>query len=94
MAIAQRFNMACSIIFRLWECVDHMHAMGIINSPELISQGKFQEAVYLSDRVCSRGCQESAIKEETYPAKTGTINGRVKNHGASLDCCINHSCSL
>ena len=35
-------------------------------SPKLILQKKFQEAAYLSNRVHSGGCQESATKEETY----------------------------
>ena len=38
MAIAERFNRACSMIHRLWKCVEHTCAMGIINSPELLSQ--------------------------------------------------------
>ena len=94
MAITKRFNMACSIIYRLWEHAECMHAMAIINSPKLILRGEFQEAAYLSDRVCSRGCQESAAKEEMYPAITGNVDGSVKNHSALLDCCINHLCSL
>ena len=32
----------------------------------LFHGGKFQEAAYLSNRVHSRGCQESATKKETY----------------------------
>ena len=39
MAITKRFNMACSIIYRLWEHAECMHAMAIINSPKLILRG-------------------------------------------------------
>ena len=39
MDIAKRFNVACSMIYRLWECAECTHAMGVINSPELILQG-------------------------------------------------------
>ena len=28
MAVAKRFNMARSMIHRLWKCVEHMHATG------------------------------------------------------------------
>ena len=39
MDIAKGLNMACSMIYRLWdrECTEHMHATGIINSPEPVS---------------------------------------------------------
>ena len=40
MAIAERFNMACSMIHRLWKQVECMHTTGIINSPKLLSQKK------------------------------------------------------
>ena len=40
MAIAERLNMACSMIYRLWECAEHTHAMGVFNSPEIILQKK------------------------------------------------------
>ena len=40
MAIAERFNMACSTIHRLWKRAEHMHTTGVINSPELLSQKK------------------------------------------------------
>ena len=39
MDIAKRFNVACSTIYKLWEHAEHMHAMGIINSPKLVSWG-------------------------------------------------------
>ena len=39
MAIAKRFDMACLMIHRIWKQVEHTCAMGIINSPELYSQG-------------------------------------------------------
>ena len=94
MAIAKRFNVACSTIYKLWECVECTYAMGIINSLELSSRKKFLETAYLSNRIHSGGCQESATNEEMYKVKTGNINGSVKNHNASLDCCVNHSCSL
>ena len=51
---------------------------GIIISPELNSQKKFWESVYISGRVCLRGCQEHATKEETYTVKTCSINGSIK----------------
>ena len=38
MAVAERFHMACSMIHRR-KWAEHMCAMGIINSPELYSQG-------------------------------------------------------
>ena len=88
--ITQRFNVAHSTVYRIWEHMACMHAMGIIISPELNSWGEIQEATYLSDRVCSQGCQEGATKEEMYTAKTCSINGSVKNHC----CCFNHLCSL
>ena len=79
-------------MWRTAQFTDYMactHAMGIIiKLLNLSSRGEFWEAPYLSDRVCSRGCQESATKEEMYPVKTGNIDGSVKNHGAV------HSCSL
>ena len=36
MKLAERFNISHSMVYRLWECVVHMHAMGVINSPELM----------------------------------------------------------
>ena len=44
MAVSKRFNMACSMIHRLWKCAECMHDMGIINSPKLLSWKKFQES--------------------------------------------------
>ena len=44
MAIAKRFNMAHCMINRLWKQAEHMHATGIINYAELLSQKKFQES--------------------------------------------------
>ena len=63
----QKFNMAHSTVYRLWECMVCMFAMGVIICPELNSQKQFQEATNLSNRACSRGCQESATKEEWNP---------------------------
>ena len=40
MKLAKRFNMACSTVYKLWECVACMHATGIINLPELVSWGE------------------------------------------------------
>ena len=40
MAIAKRFNVACSTIHRLWKCVECMCATGIITYVELLSQKK------------------------------------------------------
>ena len=37
MDITKMFNMAWSMIYRLWECAERMHATGIINSPKLVS---------------------------------------------------------
>ena len=42
--IAKRFNMAHNTIWRLWQQVACMHAVGIINSPKLVSWKKFQES--------------------------------------------------
>ena len=44
MVITERFNVACSMIHRLWKCVECMHTTGIISSPELLSLKKFQES--------------------------------------------------
>ena len=44
MDIPKRFNMSCSMIYRLWECTECMHATGVINSPELVLQKNFQES--------------------------------------------------
>ena len=44
MAVAKRFDVACSMIHRLWKWAEHMCMTGIINSPELYSQKKFQES--------------------------------------------------
>ena len=44
MAIAKRFNMAFSMIHRLWKHVEHMCAMGVINYAELLSRKKFWES--------------------------------------------------
>ena len=38
MAVAERFNGACSTIHRLWKRVEHMCTTSVINSPELLSQ--------------------------------------------------------
>ena len=43
--------------------------------PNIIPRKKFQEAMYLSERVCSRGCQECAVKEEKDTEKTCSIDG-------------------
>ena len=40
MDIAKRFNMACSMIYRLWQHAECTHATGVINSPELVLQKK------------------------------------------------------
>ena len=48
--IAKRLNIACSTVYRLWECMVHMCAMGVIISPKLNKRKKFQETAYLSDR--------------------------------------------
>ena len=37
MAVAERFNIACSMIHRLWKQAEHMHSTGLISSPELCS---------------------------------------------------------
>ena len=43
MAITERLNMAHSMIHRLWKQVEHKCAMGVIDSPELLSWKKFWE---------------------------------------------------
>ena len=40
MKLTERFNVACSMVYRLWDA----HAMGIINTPKLASWKKFQES--------------------------------------------------
>ena len=40
MAVAKRFNKACSMVHRLWKHVEHMCTTGIINYVELLSQKK------------------------------------------------------
>ena len=50
--VTKRFDMACSTVYQVWEWVPCTHATGIIISLELNSWKKFQEAAYLSDRVC------------------------------------------
>ena len=42
--IAKRFNMARTTIWRLWQRAACTHAVGIINSPKLVSWKKFQES--------------------------------------------------
>ena len=44
MAIAKKFDMACSTIHRLWKWVEYTCATGVINSPELYSWGNFRES--------------------------------------------------
>ena len=44
MAIAERFNVACSMIHRLWKRAECMHAMGISNYVELLSWKKWESA--------------------------------------------------
>ena len=40
MAVTKRFNVAHSMIHRLWKSAEHMCTMGIINSLKLLSQKK------------------------------------------------------
>ena len=44
MKLAKRFNVACSTVYRLWECAACMHATGVICTPELTLQKKFWES--------------------------------------------------
>ena len=44
MDVTKRLNVAHSMMYRLWKWAVHMHATGIINTPELVSWGKFQES--------------------------------------------------
>ena len=44
MAVIERFNMARSMIHRLWNRAECTCTMGIINSPKLLSPKKFQES--------------------------------------------------
>ena len=39
-AIAKRFGMACCTVHRLWKRAVHMHATGVINSPDFNSPQK------------------------------------------------------
>ena len=70
------------------------HAMGIIITPEHNSQEKNLGGCLFIQQSLFKRVSRSAAKEETYTAKTGNINGSVKNHCASLDCCVYHLCSL
>ena len=92
--ITKRFDMAHSTVYQLCEWAACMHAMGDIISPEIHSQKKFQEASYISKRVCPGGCQGCSTAEEAYPKKTCDIDGGIKDTCALLDCCFDHSCSL
>ena len=38
MKLTERFNVACSMVYRLWECVVCTCAMGVINLPKLVLQ--------------------------------------------------------
>ena len=53
MKLAEWFNLACSMVYRLWECMACMHAMGTITSPELILQGgnSGRPPIYLTEFV-------------------------------------------
>ena len=42
--VTKRFNVARTTIWRLWQRVACMRAVGIINSPELVSWKKFWES--------------------------------------------------
>ena len=44
MDITKRFNVACSMIYRLWEHMACMHATGIINYPDLVLQKNSERA--------------------------------------------------
>ena len=86
--------MARSTVYQLWEWVVHMHAMGDIISPEIKSWKQFCEASYISETVHPVGCQGCPAVEEVYPKKTCNVDGGIKDNCASLDCCLDHLCSL
>ena len=44
MKLTKMFNVSHSTVYRLWECMVCMCAMGIINSPELMFTKKIQES--------------------------------------------------
>ena len=94
MAVAERFNMARSMIHRLWKCVEHMHATGVINSPKLLSQKNILGECLSICQSSLRRCQECTAEEEAYSAKAGEVNGGVQNNSALLDCCINPLCAF
>ena len=45
--IAERFDVACSTVYQLWEQAAHTCATGDIISPEINSWKKLQEAYYI-----------------------------------------------
>ena len=78
MAVTKRFDMACLMIHRLWKQVEHMYTMGIINSPELYSQGKNSRRVpkYMPEFI-EEGVKGSA-EEKAYSVKAGKVDGVSK----------------
>ena len=44
MDIAKRFNVACSPIYRAWECTLSTHVTGVISSLDFVSQKKIWES--------------------------------------------------
>ena len=92
--VAKRCDVACSTVYWLWEWAAHTCTAGDIISQVINSQKKFQEASYISERVCPGGCQECPTVEEAYPKKTCNVNVGVKDNCAPLDCCFDHSGSL
>ena len=51
MAVTKRFNVAHSMIHRLWKHAEHTCAMGVIYYVGLLSQKKFWESAYVFARV-------------------------------------------
>ena len=76
MAITKRFNVACSMIHRLWKHMEDVHAMGIINYVELLSQGKI-----LGE--CLSICQDSLRNQSVLLRKRHTQQKLAKSMGVS-----------
>ena len=61
--ITKRFDVACSTVYRLWECTAHMHATGINISPKLNSQKKFWEATYHPTEFVQEGVKKVLLRK-------------------------------
>ena len=77
-SITKRFSMACSMVYRLWGCMESMHAMGIIDSPELNSQKKSRRpCIYLKEFV-QEGVKNELLRKRRTQRKLVTLMGVSK----------------